>query len=145
MCLPVSFATFLRTPFIEHPRWLFGIVYFSVFPAVNVGTHAYLWATLFFNSTSVLLKGAEATCVKISTEMKKCSRLKEMSNFDVLWNFQPIWTCFSIIILEIRNQLSSLVIPRKFMLPFWNPQKLTIFFRTTKSTLAGSLKLHGIS
>ena len=42
MCLPVSFATFLRTPFIEHPRWLFGIVYFSVFPAVNVGTHAYL-------------------------------------------------------------------------------------------------------
>ena len=30
------------------------------------------------------LKGAEATCVKIATEMKKCSRLKEMSNFNVL-------------------------------------------------------------
>ena len=27
---------------------------------------------------------AEATCVKIATEMKKCSRLKEMSNFNVL-------------------------------------------------------------
>ena len=30
------------------------------------------------------IKGAEATCVKIATEMKKCSRLKEMSNFNVL-------------------------------------------------------------
>ena len=30
------------------------------------------------------LKGAEATCVKIATEMKKCSRLKEMANFNVL-------------------------------------------------------------
>ena len=29
-------------------------------------------------------KDAEATCVKIATEMKKCSRLKEMSNFNVL-------------------------------------------------------------
>ena len=29
-------------------------------------------------------KGAEATCVKITTEMKKCSRLKEMSNFNVI-------------------------------------------------------------
>ena len=36
------------------------------------------------------IKGAEATCVKIATEMKKCSRLKEMSNFNVLLNFQPI-------------------------------------------------------
>ena len=31
-----------------------------------------------------LLKGAEATCVKIATEMKKFSRLKEMSNFNIL-------------------------------------------------------------
>ena len=30
------------------------------------------------------LKGAEATCVKIATEMKKCSRLKEKSTFNVL-------------------------------------------------------------
>ena len=30
------------------------------------------------------LKGAEATCVKIATEMKKCSRLEEMANFNVL-------------------------------------------------------------
>ena len=29
-------------------------------------------------------KDAEATRVKIATEMKKCSRLKEMSNFNVL-------------------------------------------------------------
>ena len=26
----------------------------------------------------LLFKGAEATCVKIATQMKKCSRLKEM-------------------------------------------------------------------
>ena len=30
------------------------------------------------------IKGAEATCVKIATDMKKCCRLKEMSNFNVL-------------------------------------------------------------
>ena len=36
------------------------------------------------------IKGAEATCVKIATEMNKCSRLKEMSNFNVPCNFQPI-------------------------------------------------------
>ena len=29
------------------------------------------------------LKGAKATFVKIATEMKKCSRLKEMANFNV--------------------------------------------------------------
>ena len=31
------------------------------------------------------------------------------------------------------------------MLPFWNLQKLTIFFRTAKSTLAGSLKFPEVS
>ena len=29
--------------------------------------------------------GANATCVKIATDMKKCSRLKEISNFNVPW------------------------------------------------------------
>ena len=29
--------------------------------------------------------GADATCVKIATDMKKCSRLKEISNFNVPW------------------------------------------------------------
>ena len=33
------------------------------------------------------IKGAEATCVEIATEMKKCLRLKDMLNFNVLWNF----------------------------------------------------------
>ena len=31
-------------------------------------------------------KGTEATCVEIATAMKKCSRLKNMPNFNVLWN-----------------------------------------------------------
>ena len=47
-----------------------------------------LWGFIF--REVVGFKDAEATCVKIATEMKKCSRLKEMSNFNVLWNFQPI-------------------------------------------------------
>ena len=38
----------------------------------------------FFFKSRRLFKGAEATCVKIATEMKKCSKLKEMSNFNVL-------------------------------------------------------------
>ena len=91
------------------------------------------------------IKVADAVCVEIATAMKKCSRLKDMPDFNVLWNFQPIWTCFSSIVLEIRNQLSSLVIPNKSMLPFWNLQKLTAFFRTAKSTLARSLKFPKIS
>ena len=37
-----------------------------------------------------MIKDTKATCVKIATEMKKCSRLREMSNFNVLCNFQPI-------------------------------------------------------
>ena len=78
------------------------------------------------------LKGAEATCVKISAEMKICFRLKDMLNFNVLWNFWPIYTCFTSIIWEIINNISSLAIPSKFMLPFWNFKKLSIFFRTTK-------------
>ena len=36
------------------------------------------------------VKGAEATCVEIAIEMKKCYRLKDMLNFNVLWIFQPI-------------------------------------------------------
>ena len=31
--------------------------------------------------------GAEATCAEIATEMQKCFRLKDMLNFNVLWNF----------------------------------------------------------
>ena len=30
------------------------------------------------------VKGAEATCVEIAIEMKKCYRLKDMLNFNVL-------------------------------------------------------------
>ena len=33
------------------------------------------------------LKGAEATCVDIATEIKKCFRLKELLNFNILRNF----------------------------------------------------------
>ena len=32
-------------------------------------------------------KSAEAICVEIATEMKKCFRLKDMLNFNVFWNF----------------------------------------------------------
>ena len=32
----------------------------------------------------VTVKGAKATCVEIASEMKKCSRLKDMLNFNIL-------------------------------------------------------------
>ena len=35
-------------------------------------------------STMLCFKGTEATCVKIATEMKKCYRLKEMSNLKLV-------------------------------------------------------------
>ena len=61
--------------------------------------------------------------------------------------FSPDEHVLATLFKEIRNQLSSLVIPSKFMLPFWNLQKLTIFYRTAKSTLAGSSRnlLHMVS
>ena len=31
-----------------------------------------------------VIKGAEATCVEIATEMKKCFRLRDMLNFNIL-------------------------------------------------------------
>ena len=34
--------------------------------------------------SNINFKDTEATCVKIATEMKKCSKLKEMSSFNVL-------------------------------------------------------------
>ena len=34
-----------------------------------------------------LLKSAEATCVEIAPETKKCFRPKDMLNFSILWNF----------------------------------------------------------
>ena len=39
---------------------------------------------LTFHNFTVNIKGAEEICVKIATEMKKCSRLKGMSHFNVL-------------------------------------------------------------
>ena len=38
-------------------------------------------------NTSRNIKGAEATCVEIATEMKKCFTLKDMLNFNIPWNF----------------------------------------------------------
>ena len=57
------------------------------------------WLIFLFlrNSAYKILKGAE-DCVEIATEVKKCSTLKDMPIFNVLWNFQPIYTCFSSII-----------------------------------------------
>ena len=40
-------------------------------------TNSYSDTVSYFSDYSLFLKGAEATCVKIATEMKKCSRLKE--------------------------------------------------------------------
>ena len=37
-----------------------------------------------FVNLITFLKSAEATCVMIATEMKKCFRLKDMLNFNVL-------------------------------------------------------------
>ena len=37
-----------------------------------------------YNSFVKVAESAEATCVKIAIEIKKCSRLKEMSNLNVL-------------------------------------------------------------
>ena len=45
---------------------------------------------------------------------------------------------FTVSFKKISNQLSSLAFP-KFMLPFWNLQKISIFFRTAKTTVAGSM------
>ena len=48
---------------------------------------------VFINDESILynlsssLKGAEATCVEIAGEMKKCFKLKDKLNFNILWNF----------------------------------------------------------
>ena len=35
----------------------------------------------------ISIKGTEATCVEIATEMKKFFRLKDMLNFNIPWNF----------------------------------------------------------
>ena len=37
----------------------------------------------FFEEITVPLKGTEATCVEMTTEMKKCFRLKDMLSFNI--------------------------------------------------------------
>ena len=89
-----------------------------------------------------LFKGPEATCLKIVLRWKNTLIWKTCS----ISMFPEISDpCFNSIIYKIRKQLSSFVIPNKFMLPFWNLQKTTIIFRTAKPTLAGSLKSSKIS
>ena len=58
---------------------------------INVFCYEYEISWHILSSLSCpYIKGAEAICVNIANEMGKCSRLKEMSNFNVLWNFWPI-------------------------------------------------------
>ena len=42
-------------------------------------------------------KSNEATCAEKATEMKKCLRLKDMLNFDVLWIFWSIKTFLGVL------------------------------------------------
>ena len=42
--------------------------------------------------------------------------------------------------LENKKPTFLACIPTRFMLPFWNLQRITIFFRAAKPTLAESLK-----
>ena len=39
---------------------------------------------LFHSQLKLLIEGAEANCVEIATEMKKCFKLKDILNFNVL-------------------------------------------------------------
>ena len=82
--------------------WLPNLVYFDLtFPfylfmyldfcfvwySINYFKAFSLYHSLIFFYKIILIKGAEATCVEIVTEMKKCFRLKDMLNFNIRWNF----------------------------------------------------------
>ena len=54
-----------------------GLTLIAAAPRTPISISLKCWVVFF-------IKDAEATCVKIATEMKKCSRLKEMSNLNVL-------------------------------------------------------------
>ena len=63
------------------------------FQASNISKHvktydkikadSYILDTVKNGIKMVFLKGAEATCVEMTTEMKKCSRLKDMLKFNL--------------------------------------------------------------
>ena len=96
----------------------------------------------FFRENSIYylcFEGAEATSMKILERMKKSFRMKDILDLSVSWNFQIIWTCISSIIYKTEKLFSSPVFSNKFMLPFWNLQKSTIFFGTTTGSLKISL------
>ena len=50
-----------------------------------------------------LVKGADATRMKIIERVKKCFRMKDIFDFNVPWNFQVMWTCISSIIYKMKK------------------------------------------
>ena len=50
-----------------------------------------------------LVKGADATRMKIIERVKKCFRMKDILDFNVPWNFQVMWTCISSIIYKMKK------------------------------------------
>ena len=50
-----------------------------------------------------LVKGADATRMKIIERVKKCFRMKDILDLNVLWNFQVMWTCISSIIYKMKK------------------------------------------
>ena len=50
-----------------------------------------------------LVKGADATRMKIIERVKKCFRMKDILDFNVPWNFQVMWTCISRIIYKMKK------------------------------------------
>ena len=56
-----------------------------------------------------MFNGTYATCMKCVKHKKIGFKVKEILEFGILWNFQPIRTCFDKIIRKIIKQCHSLV------------------------------------
>lgn len=55
----------------------------------KIKANSYILDTVKNGIKMVFLKGDEANCVEMTTEMTKCSRLKYMLNFNLPCNFSP--------------------------------------------------------
>ena len=67
--------------------YIYVFSFFVSFDILLIISKLFPYIALWFFYKIILIKGAEATCVEIVTEMKKCFRLKDMLNFNIPWNF----------------------------------------------------------
>ena len=79
--------------------------------------------------------------MKCAYYMKICFKMREITEFNFPWNFQPKQTYFDNINRNIKKNFLSLVFTNMFLLPLWNLE-ITIFCQIKQKFLCTFLVMN---